>query len=305
MWYNIDTTVGFLVRYAKKEISVIHFKAEKEFQSDEMVAIKKICDYRDMPIHNHDFVEIVYVIEGSARHYIDGEEFPVKVGDLLFINYGCTHAFHVDDKLIAYNLMVRVDYFIKNIIKENNLFYMLALTTFEKIQHEINERGPLVFFDYSEREEVVQIFKNIELELKEEMIGKSSILESYINIILCKILRKIFVKNDNKDLPIPQDILDYIAEHFKEKITLSDLSQRCFYDPNYFSRLFKKAFNMSFTDYIMEIRLKHCCELLKNSDYTIDKIIEESGFSDRKTFYERFRKKYGCAPNEYRNKWIK
>lgn len=281
---------------------MFHYKADEEFKNDEMVAIKKICDYRDESIHNHDFVEIVYVIEGSGRHYIDGEEFAVKAGDLLFINCGCTHAFHVDDKLVAYNLMVRVDYFTKNMIKNDNLFYMLTLTSFEKIQHELNDKSPLVFFDYHEREEVVQIFKNIELELKEEMLGKSSILDSYINIILCKVFRKIFVKNDNKDLLIPQDILDYIAEHFKERITLSDLSQRCFYNPAYFSRLFKKAFNMSFTDYIMDIRLKHCCELLKNSDYTIDKIIEECGFSDRNTFYERFRNKYGCAPSEYRNK---
>ena len=63
---------------------MFHYKADEEFKNDEMVAIKKICDYRDESIHNHDFVEIVYVIEGSGRHYIDGEEFVVKAGDLQF-----------------------------------------------------------------------------------------------------------------------------------------------------------------------------------------------------------------------------
>ena len=66
---------------------MIHYKAEEEFKSGEMVALKKICDYKDIEIHNHDFVEIVYVMEGSGRHYIDGEEFIVKAGDLLFVNY--------------------------------------------------------------------------------------------------------------------------------------------------------------------------------------------------------------------------
>ena len=277
------------------------YKADEEFQKDEMVAIKKICDYRDEEIHNHDFVEIVYVIEGSGRHCINGEEFAVKAGDLLFINYGCTHSFHIENKLVAYNLMLRVDYFTKNMIEDDNLFYMLALTSFEKIQHELNDKSPLVFFDYHERGDMVNLFKNIELELERDELGKSIILDSYINVILCKVFRKIFVKNNTKDVLIPRDILDYIAEHFNEKISLSDLSQRCFYNPAYFSRLFKKAFNMNFTDYIMDIRLKHCCELLKNSDYTIDKIIEECGFSDRNTFYERFRNKYGCTPSEYRN----
>jgi AraC-like DNA-binding protein len=280
---------------------VLHYKAEEEFQSDAMVAIKKICDYRNEEIHDHDFVEIVYIIEGDSRHYINGEEFSVKAGDLLFINFGCTHSFSLDDKFVAYNLMIRVDYFTKNMIKNDNLFYMLALTSFEKIQRELNDKSPLVSFDYSQRDEMFNLFRNIEMELEKDELGRSLVLDSYINIILCKVFRKIFVKDSDKDLLIPQDILDYINEHFNEKISLSDLSQRCFYNPAYFSRLFKKTFNMSFTDYIMDVRLKRCSELLKNSNYTIDRIIEECGFLDRNTFYERFKNKYGCTPSEYRN----
>ena len=281
---------------------MLHYKAEEEFQNNEMVAIKKICDYRSEEIHDHDFVEVVFIIEGAGRHYINGEEFTVKAGDLLFINYGCTHAFALDGKpLIAYNLMIRVDYFTRNMIREDNLFYILALTSFEKIQHELKDKGPLVSFEYGEREDIFNLFKNIETEVNGNEVGKSLILDSYINVLLCKIFRKIFVENEEKNSLIPQDILDYINEHFNEKITLSDLSQRCFYNPAYFSRLFKKTFNMSFTDYLMDLRLKRCAELLRNTDYTIDKVIKECGFSDRNTFYERFKNKYGCTPSEYRS----
>ena len=279
---------------------MLHYTAEQEFKDDSLVAIKKICDRKDEEIHDHDFVEIVYIIEGTGRHYINDEEFVIKAGDLLFVNYGCTHAFLVDDQLVAYNLMIRVDYFIKNMIKDNNLFYMLALTSFEKIQHELNDKSPLVFFDYSERDEIFNLFRNIETELSQEKLGKSSILDSYINIILCKVFRKIFMQNTRQELLIPQGIIDYISEHFNEKLSLGELSQKCFYSPAYFSRLFKKTFNMSFTDYIMDIRLKRCCELLKDSNYTIEKIMEECGFFDKNTFYERFKNKYGCTPSEYR-----
>lgn len=279
---------------------MLHYTAEQEFQDDSLVAIKKICDRKDEEIHDHDFVEMVYIIEGTGRHYINDEEFAIKAGNLLFVNYGCTHAFLVDDQLVAYNLMIRVDYFIKNMIKDNNLFYMLALTSFEKIQQELNDKSPLVFFDYSEREEIFNLFRNIEIELSKEELGKSSILDSYINIILCKVFRKIFMKNIRQELLIPQEIIDYISEHFNEKLSLGELSQKCFYSPAYFSRLFKKTFNMSFTDYIMDIRLKRCCELLKDSNYTIEKIMEECGFFDKNTFYERFKNKYGCTPSEYR-----
>ena len=284
-----------------KGANVLHYKAEEEFQDKQPVAIKKLYDHRDEEIHDHDFVEIVYIIEGSSRHYINDEEFEVNAGDLLFINYGCTHAFHIHEKMVAYNLMIRVDYFTKNMMKSDNLFYLLALTSFEKIQHELNDKSPLVTFAYSERNEIVSLFENVEKELSKDELGKALMLDAYINLLLCKVFRKIFVKDGEKDRLIPQDILDYISQHFNEKISLSDLSQRCFYNPAYFSRLFKKAFNMSFTDYIMDIRLKHCCELLKTTDYAIATIIYECGFSDRTTFYERFKNKYGCTPSEYRN----
>lgn len=279
---------------------MFHYKAEEEFQSDAMVAIKKICDHRDEEIHSHDFVEIVYIIEGESKHCINDEEFDVKAGDLLFVNYGCTHAFQVPEKFVAYNLMIRVDYFMKNMIRGDNLFYMLALTSFEKIQRELNDKSPLVSFDFGERDDMFSLFYNIENELSKDALGKSLILDSYVNIILCKVFRKIFVRDSEKDLLIPQDILDYIAEHLNEKISLSKLAQRCFYNPAYFSRLFKKTFNLSFTDYIMDLRLKRCCELLRGSDYTVERIIDECGFSDRNTFYERFKSKYGCTPSEYR-----
>ena len=149
------------------------YKADEEFQSGAMVALKTICDNRDEQIHNHDFVEIVYVIEGSGRQFVNGEEFSVKAGDLLFVNYGCTHAFFVDEKLVAYNLMVRVDYFTKNMIKDDNLFYMLALTSFEKIQRELNDKTPLIYFDYNERDDIIRLFKNMKeyllLSIKEQI----------------------------------------------------------------------------------------------------------------------------------------
>ena len=122
-------------------------------------------------------------MEGSSKHYINDEAFEVKAGDLLFINYGCTHAFQVYEKLLAYNLMIRVDYFTKNMIKDGNLFYMLALTSFEKLQRELNDKSPLVYFDFSEQDDIFHLFKNIESELSKDELGKSLVLDSYINIL--------------------------------------------------------------------------------------------------------------------------
>ena len=86
----------------------IHYFADNEFCaegviSNGMVALKKLSDIKDEPLHDHDFVEIVYIHDGKGAHYVNGVEYLVQKGDLLYINYGCTHSFKVYEKLVASN----------------------------------------------------------------------------------------------------------------------------------------------------------------------------------------------------------
>lgn len=42
--------------------------------------------------HYHDFVELVYTLKGKCVHNVDGTDYSVKHGDLIFINYGKSHS---------------------------------------------------------------------------------------------------------------------------------------------------------------------------------------------------------------------
>ena len=42
---------------------------------------------RSTNIHIHDFIEIVYICDGTGIHRINDVSYRVKKGDLLFINY--------------------------------------------------------------------------------------------------------------------------------------------------------------------------------------------------------------------------
>ena len=277
-----------------------HYLAKNEFYENEVVAVKWLSDSRDESFHDHDFIEIVYILEGKGVHKINGVEYPVQRGDLVYINYGCTHSFTVNEKLIAYNVMVKVDYFEKELINVNNIFSLLALTSFEEIQSELDKASPLVSFRGEEQEEIKFIIEKIRDELSNNYLGKAALLESYMNILLTSIFRKILL-SDNKDNEIiPAEIIDYIQEHCGEKLSLKALAEQCFYNPSYFSRLFKKAFNTTLTEYIMEQRLKKSCDLLRNTEMSVDEVAAACGFSDKTGFYNRFKQKYGCTPGDYK-----
>lgn len=283
-----------------------HYFSEKVFNelgvcSDGLVAMKHLTDYKDEPLHDHDFIEIVYILSGKGVHFINGERFEVKSGDLLFINYGCSHAFTVEDSLIADNLMIKVDYFAKMLLSDDGIFSLLALSSFEEIQSGLNSNTSLVSFYGQEKEKISLIFKSIKEELSNDYLGKKDCLNSYIDILVTDIFRKIFLsENKNKEL-IPAEIVEHICEHCGEKISLSDLAKQCFYTPSYFSRLFKKVYRMTLTEFIAEQRLLKCCELITSTGLSIEDISAECGFTDRTRFYTLFKKKYGCTPAEYRN----
>ena len=55
-------------------------------------------------MHKHNFIEIVYINSGSARHYMDDINYEVRKGDLIIVNYGVPHAFiPIDDSEEAFS----------------------------------------------------------------------------------------------------------------------------------------------------------------------------------------------------------
>ena len=221
----------------------------------------------------------------------------------MYINYGCTHGFVVPEKMIAYNLMVKLDYFDRQLNtpdNANNIFSLLALTSFEEIQSEIDKASPLVSFYGEEQKDVRFILEKIEAELKNNYLGKAVLLEAYVNILLTNIFRKILVSDNKDEEIIPAEIIQYIQEHCEERLSLKALAEKCFYNPAYFSRLFKKAYNMTLTEFIMEQRLKKASHLLRNTEMSVDEVASACGFTDKTFFYNRFKQKYDCTPGDYK-----
>lgn len=286
---------------------MLHYFAGNEFTAKDVlsegdIAVKRLTDIRDEPLHDHDFVEIVYIHDGKGVHCINGVEYPVRKGDLLYINYGCTHSFKVYEKLIASNIMIKLDYFNEVLMNEENIFYLLALTSFEKVQSELDKTRPLIAFDGAERAEIEFVLGKLWEELAAMDIGKESLLCSYMNIIFTKIFQKILLFDNQNDDLVLAEIVEYICAHCEEKLTLKTLAEQCFYNPSYFSRLFKKTYNMTLTEFIVEQRLKKSCGLLLNTDLSVEAIMASCGFTDKTGFYNRFKANYGCTPGEYKKK---
>lgn len=95
-------------------------------------------------------------------------------------------------------------------------------------------------------------------------------------------------------------IMQYIDEHYREKLLLSDIARQEQLDLYYLSHFFKEVFGISFQNYITKLRCEHARQLLLLTDYSLLDISLSCGFSDPKYFNRGFRTQYGCTPKEYR-----
>lgn len=96
------------------------------------------------------------------------------------------------------------------------------------------------------------------------------------------------------------EALDYIEEHFNEKISIADVANMHHFNVCYFGNLFKKNTGISFTGYIVNKRLKKAEKLLKETDYPISEISAMVGYDDVFHFSKLFKKYKNISPSDYR-----
>lgn len=108
-------------------------------------------------------------------------------------------------------------------------------------------------------------------------------------------------KNEHKDI---RKVTDYIADHYRENLTLEVLAKHIHMNSFYFSSYFKKQVGQNFKDYLNRVRMEHAMELLLSTDKRSYEIADEVGFRDYRYFNEVFSRYYGKTPAAYRKEFL-
>ena len=96
-------------------------------------------------------------------------------------------------------------------------------------------------------------------------------------------------------------IKEYIRLHYRQGVTLQELSEKLNYNADYISRLFRKNQGVSVSEYQRILRLSEAKQLLLTSVDSVREIGYSCGFSNEKFFMTSFSKQEGMTPTQYRN----
>ena len=92
----------------------------------------------------------------------------------------------------------------------------------------------------------------------------------------------------------------FVARHYRDSIGLEEVAREVHLHPDYASALFRKAFGVTPTRFILQHRVSHAQRMLVTSDAKILEVAMEAGFGSLSRFNAAFQKLCGCAPREYR-----
>lgn len=134
-----------------------------------------------------------------------------------------------------------------------------------------------------------------------ELLTKKDLInfkEKLIQIIY-EIYQKKQEEAGNKD--VYTKVRGYIREHYmEEQLCVATLGEITGIEPSYLSKMFKKKYQISVSNYILETRIGQAKELLKSTDMAIWEIAEQVGFLDSNSFIRAFKRQEGVTPGVYR-----
>ena len=98
------------------------------------------------------------------------------------------------------------------------------------------------------------------------------------------------------------EAVQWLHEHFHEKISLDQMAAFMGYSPSRFCILFKEHTGLPPVEWLIRYRIERACALLKAEKDAISTIARKVGFDDPLFFSRIFRKRIGLSPTEYQIK---
>lgn len=259
-----------------------------------------------IPAHYHDYIEIIYFIEGANEVRLNNNVYTLGSGDLILINSHDVHSIsHMENgtylvlrflpELLYTSPQSTIDLkfllpFILNDINKANVF------TKKKLE---NSNIPNLLFEIYE-------------EYSKKNYGYDIAAITKINTVFLWFLRYWHGKNPDIDLNMTEykstaknlkNVFAYVEKNYGGDISAEEMAKLCNMSYSYFSRIFKKIMKKSFSEYLTYVRINEAEKLLVSSDMNITEIAMEVGFSTSSYFIKQFKELRNVSPKQYRKNY--
>jgi AraC-like DNA-binding protein len=254
--------------------------------------------------HWHYFMEIIFMLKGTAIINCNNEEYVLEPGDLILFHPQAIHSiFTASHEPIKYNVLK----FDVNTLNINSSYTPRLSSIFKSA---LTDPCAPIYLPSKD-------FKNFSLanlssSCIEEIINKDYgydiRFQGLVSSLLIEIIRiwRRHGFNTNNTALTPYDtdslytIIQYIDEHSHESLKIESLAEKCHMSYSYFAKKFHELYGQSCKDYVEFIRISKVKDLLLFTNFDLNYISQETGFSDCSHLIRTFKKKTSTTPKQFR-----
>ena len=245
-----------------------------------------------MPVHWHDFYELVLVIDGASRHVCNGSAREIGAGSALLLSPADFHGYCVigAEPLSCYNVVIDP---------------WLADPHLEGLLGSGPSRSGWAVADFTAARPDVDRLRQ---EYDGDRPGAGQMVDALLRCVLVEFARQVSRESEPGDgaraAAAPDDqlrrALFFVDQHFRQPLTLQQVAAQAHLSANYFSGRFHEYTGVPFQAYLLNRRLRFARSLLAATDVSITDACHAAGFNNVSHFGRAYRARYGHPPSATR-----
>lgn len=299
---DIDIDKEIYTSSATFEIDSARFIKENK-----LITVRTHTRFVDFPTHKHNYVEIMYVCQGTITHSINGKQMEMHQGDFLFLNQQVAHSVkRAGQKDIGLNFIALPEFFDipRQMLKEQNVIADFLMNIFQSKQQE----PQYLLFSLGCQKQIENIIENMIYSLKgdDENSTDDSINQYYMGIIFLYLVKHMdtLQKNSSKSYyEIAVEVtLKYIETHYRDA-NLQKVASDFNLSESTISKIIKQCTGKTFQEHLLNKRFQYAQSLLKETDIPIEDISISVGYENFSFFYRKFKQFFNLTPRAYRQQF--
>ncbi|MEN6314400.1 MAG: AraC family transcriptional regulator [Clostridiaceae bacterium] len=303
LFYEKDNTIAVLFNYDFEESTLYKlsqaFFEQTQKQASESIPIVKHMSFGKADTNiRHMSTSFKIALNGLNYSYVFPERYLFTYNDII----GLEENNSFSSKLLLNNLAnslgslncEKSESDIENLLKTiRNGSY-----SYQQIYITLNTCVSMI-------EDFISTHAGKEINLEKDFKNTANILE--FEAWVKKVIHKAFndidgAKSNNKYIVMKTQ--EFIQQNIQNpQLSLEYVAEKLGTNYKYLSRVFKNEIGVKFVDYVSNLKLNHCRNLLINTDLKVVEISDIMKYSTSNYFISRFKMMFGCTPKKYRENY--
>lgn len=276
---------------------------------DSQVFIVKYLEeqYFDPVWHSHSEYQLFVPLEGNGTRFIGDSIKSFGPNELILTGTNLPHLWRSDEAYFEKNSSLKIRgivIYLQESLLGEHLMKKEEMTQLNKL-FKRSSRG-LEFYGLVKQKVIVMMKELLQLKGLDAFIHLLKILN-----LLSATKEYHYISHNEYVDPFKENetdrmsrVYEYVLKNYRNKIHQNELADLLCMTSTSFSRYFTSVNNKNFARFISELRIKHACKLLTETDLSIAIVAERSGFKTLSNFNKQFKEEMNKKPTDYKKEFL-